>query len=154
MTTLLYDLAALAIAGWALMILLPGWSVKKRVVEWTAFPVAVSVVYVVGIAVVLGRTGPGVVADFGSSEGVVRLLSRPDVALVAWIHILAFDHLVGVVIFRDNLRHGIVSLPVQSVLLFLTLMFGPLGFLAYWTVRVVRGGGSDLGGAVEPKEAT
>ncbi|HSM06890.1 MAG TPA: abscisic acid-deficient protein Aba4 family protein, partial [Longimicrobiales bacterium] len=92
------------------------------------------------------------VADFGSAEGVVRLLSDPDVALVAWIHLLAFDHLVGVFIFRDNLQNDVVPVPVQSILLFLTLMFGPAGFLTYWIVRVARGRGTSLISSVEGQD--
>ncbi len=146
MTTMLFDLAGLAIVGWALMILLPGWSVTKRLVGWTAFPVAVSALYTIGVVAMLSQSGLGVMADFGSAEGVIGLLARPDIALVAWIHILAFDHLVAVVIFRDNRRHNVVPLPVQSVLLLLTLMLGPAGFLAYWTIRVTRGRGGEIGG--------
>lgn len=142
----LFDVAGIAILGWALMIFLPGWGVTRRIVEWTAFPILISVVYLVGIVIVLADVGPGAVADFGSAEGVVGLLARPDVALVAWIHILAFDHLVGVIIFRDNRIHEVVPLPVQSVILFLTLMFGPVGFLTYWLVRVGRGRGPAMAG--------
>lgn len=145
MVPVLFQVAGFAIVGWALMILLPGWSVTKRLVEWAAFPAALALIYVVGAVAVLAETGPGIVADFGSAEGVVAILSRPDVALVAWIHILAFDHLVGVAIFRDNLRRRVVPLPVQSVILFLTLMFGPAGFLAYWLARVYRGRGAPVG---------
>jgi hypothetical protein len=81
------------------------------------------------------RTGPGIMADFGSAEGVTRLLTNPDIALIAWIHILAFDQVVGMVIYRDNMAHRYVPLPVQSVILFATLMFGPLGFLTYYVLR-------------------
>ena len=138
---LLFDIAGFAIAGWLLMILLPGWRVTQRVVQSTAFPAALCVIYVVGVVALLSRTGLGVIGDFGSAEGVVGLLADADVALVAWIHILAFDHLVGLFIFRDNLLHAVVPLPVQSVLLFVTLMFGPAGFLLYWGVRSLRGHG-------------
>ena len=150
MTTVLFNVAGLAMVGWALMILLPGWRVTKRLVEWTAFPVAVSVIYVIGVLAVLGETGFGIVADFGSAEGVVGLMVNPDIALIAWIHLLAFDHLVGVVIFRDNLRHDVVPIPIQSLLLLVTLMFGPAGFLTYWVVRVARRRGSDLSGGGDP----
>ena len=153
MTTVLFNVAGLAIVGWALMILLPGWSVTKRLVEWTAFPVAVSVIYVIGVLAVLSETGFGVVADFGSAEGVDGLMANPDIALIAWIHLLAFDHLVGVVIFRDNLRHDVVPIPIQSLLLLATLMFGPAGFLMYWIVRVARGRGSDLAGGEDSARA-
>ena len=136
--------------GTGLMIFLPGWSVTKRLVEWTAFPVALSVIYVVGVAAVLSETGFGVIADFGSAEGVIELLANPNVALIVWIHMSALDHLVGVGIFRDNLRHEVVPIPIQSLLLALTLTFGPIGFLTYWIVRVARRRGSELAGAGDP----
>ncbi len=150
MTTVLFNVALLATAGWGLMILLPGWSVTKRLVEWIAFPVAISLIYVVGVAAVLSETGFGVIADFGSAEGVIELLANPNVALIVWIHMSALDHLVGVGIFRDNLRHDVVPIPIQSLLLALTLMFGPIGFLTYWIVRVLRRRGSELAGAADP----
>lgn len=153
MTTLLFNVAGVAILGWALMILLPTWSVTRRLVAWTVFPVLLAGIYVIGVVAVLAETGLGAVADFGSAEGVVRLLSDPDVALIAWIHLLAFDHLVGVLIFRDNLRNDVVPVPVQSILLFLTLMFGPAGFLTYWIVRVARGRGTSLTSSVEGQDA-
>src|SRR6185436_18153752 len=81
------------------------------------------------------RAGPGMINDFGSAEGVTRLLATPDVALIAWIHILAFDQAVGLMIYRENMRHRHVSLPVQSLLLFATLMFGPVGFLGWVLLR-------------------
>lgn len=145
MTSTLFDIAGLAVVGWALMILLPGWSLTRRLVGWSAFPVLLSAVYVVGVVAMLSKTGLGVVADFGSAEGVIGLLSQPDIALLVWIHVLAFDHLVGVFIFRDNQRHKVVPLPIQSLLLLLTLMFGPAGFLMYWAARVARQRNGDLG---------
>lgn len=146
----LFNLAGFAIVGWALMILLPGWNFTKRLVNWTAFPVAVSALYVIGLIAVLIETGLGVIADFGTAEGVVGLMAQPDIALIAWIHLLAFDHLVGIYIFRDNFSHDVVPLPIQSLLLFLTLMFGSAGFLTYWIVRVVRRRGRGPEGAENP----
>lgn len=150
MMTTLFNIAGIAMIGWALMILLPGWSVTRRLVEWTAFPVVLAGLYLIGIGIVFVESGIGVMGDFGSAEGVIGILSQPNGALVAWIHILTFDHLVGVIIFRDNLRHEVVSLPVQSVILFFTLMLGPVGFLSYWVLRTIRGPGPDLGGGPHP----
>ena len=135
MYVLLFDLAGYAIFAWLLLIVLPAWKVTRWIAETAVFPVFISVLYVVGIAPLLMRTGPGIMADFGSAEGVTRLLANPDIALVAWIHILAFDQLVGLMIYRENMQHRYVPLPVQSVLLFGTLMFGPIGFLTYYVLR-------------------
>jgi hypothetical protein len=39
------------------------------------------------------------------------------------------------------------ALPVQSLILFLTLMFGPVGFLVYYALRIARGRGPAIGDA-------
>jgi hypothetical protein len=74
-------------------------------------------------------------------------MAQRDIALVAWIHFLAFDQLVGIFIYRDNLHHRYVPIPVQSVILFFVFMLGPVGFLAYYLIRWARSG--SLGGRTE-----
>ncbi|HEU0013529.1 MAG TPA: ABA4-like family protein, partial [Longimicrobium sp.] len=136
----LFQLAGIAMLGWLLLILLPAWRGTRWIAETAVFPVFLSLLYVVGLVPLLAELGPGIMRDFGSAEGVTGLLRNPDLALVAWIHILAFDQAVALMIYRDNLRHRTVPLPVQSVILLLTLMFGPLGFLAYQAARAARRG--------------
>ncbi|MDQ3804482.1 MAG: ABA4-like family protein, partial [Acidobacteriota bacterium] len=136
----LFNAAGLAILAWALLIFLPKWRVTRLVARTEIFPVFLAVLYAVGVVPLLVEAGPGVMRDFGSAEGVTRLLARQDVALVAWIHILCFDQLVGLYIYRDNMERRHVPLVVQSVLLFLTLMFGPAGFLLYYLLRLARRG--------------
>lgn len=131
----LFNLAGIAILGWLLLILLPTWKVTRWLAEKAVFPVFLASIYVLGIVPLLMRTGPGIMGDFGSAEGVTRLLASGDIALIAWIHILAFDQVVGMMIYRENMRERYVPLPVQSVILFATLMFGPVGFLAYVVLR-------------------
>jgi len=134
----LFEIAGLAILGWALLIFLPPWKVTRWFAETAVFPIYLSVLYVVGILPIVIAAGPGIMSDFGSVQGVLQLLQDPDVALIAWIHILAFDHLIGVLIYRDNMRHRFVPLPLQSVILFFTLMLGPVGFVTYWLIRAGR----------------
>lgn len=136
----LFNFAGLAIVAWALLIFLPKWRVTRLIARAEIFPVLLAVLYAVGVVPLLAETGPGVMRDFGSAEGVTRLLARQDVALVAWIHILCFDQLVGLYIYRDNMERRHVPLVVQSALLFLTLMFGPVGFLLYYLLRLARRG--------------
>jgi hypothetical protein len=136
----LFDLAGIAIVAWLLLIFLPRWGVTRFVARTAVFPVFICVLYVVGVVPLLLETGLGVMRDFGTAEGVTRLLARQDVALVAWIHILAFDQLVGLFIYRENMERRYVPLPVQSFILFLTLMFGPAGFLVYYILRLLRRG--------------
>jgi len=145
----LYDLAGWAMFAWLLMIFLPSWRVTRWLARSAVFPIWICVLYTIGIAVVLRDTGPGIMQDFGNREGVLRILARTDVALVAWIHILAFDQFAGLWIYRDNLRHRYVPVVVQSGLLLLTLMLGPLGLLTYWLIRVARRAPRLAGGWIE-----
>jgi hypothetical protein len=132
---LLFDVAGVAMLGWLLLIVLPAWRVTRWVAERSVFPVFLSVLYLAGILPLVAQLGPGIMRDFGSAEGVIRLLANPDVALVAWIHILAFDQAVALMIYRDNMRERYLPLPVQSIVLVFTLMFGPLGYVGYLALR-------------------
>lgn len=134
----LFALANPAVAFWLLLMLLPGWRVTRFLANTAIFPVYLAVLYVVGIASAAAASGFGFMSDYGSAEGVTRLLSNTDFALLVWIHVLCFDQAVGHYIYRDNMKHRYVPLPVQSVLLFCTLMFGPLGFLGYIGLRSLR----------------
>jgi hypothetical protein len=161
MYRLLFDLAGFAIVGWLPLIFAPKWRLTRRIAESAIFPAYLAALYLVGAAAVLAELGPGIMADFGSAEGVLGILRMESVALIAWIHILTFDQVVAILIYRDNMRHRLLPLPVQSVLLVLTLMFAPIGFLAYWLVRLLRGrregmawdGGEAASGAERSREA-
>jgi hypothetical protein len=65
---------------------------------------------------------------------LATFLGRPEIALVAWIHMLALDLFVGRWIFRDGHERGIGAWPMAAVLL-LTLLLGPLGLLVYLLLR-------------------
>lgn len=136
----LFQLASLAIIGWVPLIFAPTWRGSRRLADTAFFPIYISVLYAVGIGALLMEQGPGFIADFGPPEGVARLLAEQEIAWVAWLHILAFDQVVGLQIYRENMRHRYVPVPVQSLLLFLTLMFGPIGYLAFTAIRVARRG--------------
>src|SRR5262245_4171600 len=134
----LFTLSGLGIFGWLLLIFLPTWKVTRRIADSGIFPFYLALLYLVGVTAALRETGPGIMADFNTAEGVLKILKMESVALVAWIHILAFDMLVANLIYRDNMKHRFIPVPLQSVLLALTLMFAPVGFLIYWLIRVTR----------------
>jgi hypothetical protein len=134
----LFDLAGLAIIGWIPLIFLPLWRGTRRLAESAVFPAYLALLYVVGITAVLADMGPAIMGDFGNADGVLRLLQTEGLALVAWIHILAFDQVVGVLIYRDNMRYGYVPTWLQSIILVVTLMLGPVGFLTYYILRIRR----------------
>jgi hypothetical protein len=137
MSDQLFSLAGIATLGWVLLILLPGWRVTRRMADLEVFPIYLAILYLVGIAPLLVASGPGIIRDFGNADGVANLLARRDVALIAWIHILVFDQVVGVMIYRENARERYMPVVVQSLVLVLTFLFGPVGYLAYSAARAV-----------------
>lgn len=136
----LFKLAGFAAPAWALLIFLPTWRGTRWLARSAIVPALLCLLYVIGIVALISASGFGFMRDFGSAEGVTRLLSQQNVAIVAWIHFLAFDQLVGIFIYRDNMHHRYVPIPVQSVILFFTFMLGPVGFLTYYLARLIRSG--------------
>ena len=136
----LFKLAGFAAPAWALLIFLPTWRGTRWLARSAIVPALLCLLYVIGIVALISASGFGFMREFGSAEGVTRLLSQQNIALVAWIHFLAFDQLVGIFIYRDNMHHRYVPIPVQSVILFFTFMLGPVGFLTYYLSRLIRSG--------------
>jgi len=132
-----FDSSFLLVAPfWLLMIALPGWRWTRRVVAspWIAAPAAA-----LYLALVLPGL-PGVLGAVASPSlgAIAALLGTPEGATVAWLHFLAFDLFVGRWIYLDARERGITPW-LTSPLLFLTLMLGPTGLLAYLGVRGWRG---------------
>jgi hypothetical protein len=74
---------------------------------------------------------------YGTLNEVKMLLSNDAVLLSGWVHYLLFDFFVGMYIAKccDEDR---VPFLVQTILLVLTFMFGPLGLLLYVCMRGVE----------------
>jgi hypothetical protein len=138
MYELLFSFTGVAMISWLLMIFLPKWKVTYTIVKWAVFPLSLSVLYLVGLAYYIANHGISFVNDFGSYEGVIQLLTVPEVAIIAWLHILAFDQLVGRMIYMENMERRRVHLIAQSICLFLTLMAGPVGYLFYTVLKRKR----------------
>ena len=87
--------------------------------------------YLVFIVVALAsadRVDPGA---FFSLEGVMALFQSRWMTLAGWTHYLCFDLFVARWIMNDAPDGGYWLTPI----LFLTLMFGPIGLLCYLAVR-------------------
>ncbi len=140
MSLTLFNLAGPAILAWVFLIFAPKWRGTQWLARTAVVPALLCLLYVVGVVWLISNAGFGFIRDFGNADGVAKLMAQRDIALVAWIHFLAFDQVIGIFIYRDNMHHRYVPIPVQSVILFLTLMLGPLGFLSYYLLRWARSG--------------
>jgi Domain of unknown function (DUF4281) len=82
-----------------------------------------------------GGPANGAGADFSTLAGVMALFDTRGGATIGWIHYLAFDLFVGIWVARNADRHGYHRI-VQIPILFLVLMFGPLGLTVFLLLRL------------------
>ncbi|MGB4073267.1 ABA4-like family protein [Pseudomonas sp.] len=132
----LFKLTSLiALGGWLMLVCLPFWPYTDEVVLGFSV-VLLAIVYSWLLFVAMrqrpepGSGRPG----FFSLGGVLSLLRQPTAALAAWVHILAFDLMVGLYIRSEGAIAGISHWALLPCYV-LTLMFGPLGLLAFLALR-------------------
>ena len=127
--------SVLALIGWLLLMALPGWAHTASVVVGVVV-VLLAIIYAwVLFPALRQRPEPGSgKPGFFTLGGVLALLRNPTAALAAWIHILAFDLMVGVYIRHEGALAGISHWALLPCYV-LTFMFGPLGLLAFLGLR-------------------
>lgn len=117
---------------WFLMILLPFWSWTKRIIgsPWIAAPAAL-----LYASLVLPQAG-GLLGALANPQlaQIAALLGTPAGATIGWVHFLAFDLFVGRWVYLDSQERKLTAWLVSPIL-FVVLMFGPLGLLLYLLVR-------------------
>jgi Domain of unknown function (DUF4281) len=125
----LFSIANLfALVGWLVL----GWAVVRRN-NWLRddiagrwWPLALAAFYSLLILLFFGKTEGG----FDSLANVKKLFTSDWLLLAGWIHYLAFDLFVGAHIARRVMEDRLPRLTLL-LLLPLTFMFGPLGYVAY-----------------------
>ncbi|WBB69248.1 ABA4-like family protein [Micromonospora sp. WMMD812] len=133
MTATLFTLTfAVAAPFWALMILLPHWSLTARIIRSPLIVAPVLVIYAILVLPAIGEVLPAVTSP--TLDGVRNLLGTDDGAAAAWAHMIAFDLFVGRWAWLDSRERGVPALVMAAVLV-LTILLGPLGLAAYLAVR-------------------
>jgi hypothetical protein len=119
---------------WLLMILLPRWSVTKKIIggRWIVLPIALT--YAIPILPRLAADLPTLMAPLRDPIHayfpVHALLVTPAGTSLAWAHILAFDMFVARWIYLDSRSRNINPLLMAPLLVF-SLLAGPLGYVLY-----------------------
>ncbi|MEM7490787.1 MAG: ABA4-like family protein [Pseudomonadota bacterium] len=130
---LLFSLSFLvALVGWialAVAPLRPGLLLR---IGGRVVPVILSVGYVLLAATYFPDASGGLT----SLPEALVFFTAPGVLLAGWVHYLAFDLVVGAWAVRDARTRGVPHLAVLPCLV-LTMMLGPVGFLAYMAVRAI-----------------
>jgi len=133
MTGVLFSLTFLLAAPfWALMILLPGWSWTRRIIDSPLIVLPVVLIYALLVVPAFGEVLPAVANP--TLGGVRELLGTANGAAAGWAHMIAFDLFVGRWIWLDARARHVPHLALAPILV-LTILLGPLGLAAYLAVR-------------------
>ena len=122
-----------AFLGWIMLIVLPRFPLVDRVILPVGACGLLGLLYLYLIVTQIGQTSGG----FGSLDAVASLFANPHLLLAGWIHYLAFDLFIGCWEVRDARRRGIPHWLVVPALV-LTFMFGPIGLVVYYLIRLAR----------------
>ena len=117
--------------GWLLLAILPRWKWTARLITSVIIPALLGLVYLYLVITQFGKTEGG----FGALSQVQQLFQNPAMLLAGWIHYLAFDLFIGSWEVRDAQRLGLNHLLVIPCLA-LTFLFGPIGLLLYFGIRL------------------
>lgn len=132
----LFKLTSLiALVGWLMLVCLPFWPYTDELVLGLCVVVLAILYCWLLVDAMRQRPEPGSgKPGFFTLGGVLSLLRQPTAALAAWVHILAFDLMVGLYIRHEGAIAGISHWALLPCYV-LTLMFGPLGLLAFLALR-------------------
>ena len=126
---------AMAMIGWAGLILLPGKRFVVEVLARVLIPTIIALIYAWLMATQIGNAPEG--GGFGSLTAVSTLFSVDALLLAGWIHYLAFDLFVGTWEVTDSRREGVHHLLVVPCLV-ATFMVGPVGLGLYLAIKYIN----------------
>lgn len=134
----LFGLASAAVMpAWAILICAPrGRWAWLDIIPRLVVPAMLSALYAGLILTYFSGSGGG----FGSIAAVRQLFANDYTLVAGWVHYLAFDLMIGVMMAAKMDRMGLSRLS-QAPLLGLIFLFGPLGVLLIWiTEWILRWG--------------
>jgi hypothetical protein len=135
MSTIFSAMFLLVAPLWLAMIFAPRWRLTARLVASPFVVLPIALLYAVLVVPRLPELLPLLLRP--ELEPIAALLGSAAGATIGWAHFLAFDVFVGRWVFLDA-RERRISAWIVSPILFVVLMFGPLGFALYLAVRAIR----------------
>jgi len=122
-----------ALIGWLILVFAGRMKWAAALVTGAILPLLFGILYAGLIAAHWGESA----GSFSTLAGVAALFGNHWLLLAGWIHYLAFDLFIGSWEVRDSVKNGIAHWMVIPCLL-VTFMFGPVGLLLYFLVRVLK----------------
>ena len=123
--------STLAMIGWLALLLAP-LNRAYAIPFARGAALILAAAYLIQIFTITVPTG----GDFFTLAGVTTLFGAPGNVMLGWTHYLAFDLFIGSWETEDAAQRGLphwLLIPCLG----LTFIFGPIGLLAYFTLRTV-----------------
>jgi hypothetical protein len=118
---------------WALMVIAPGWSITRRLMDSYLPYVALASLYVF-LFVTLDSSVLEAFSDPQLSlEVLAGMFAVPHVTATGWVHFLVMDLFVGRWIYLQGQAEGIFTRHSLALCLFA----GPLGLLVHFITRAI-----------------
>jgi Domain of unknown function (DUF4281) len=132
---ILFELSGLLVLPlWVLMLFFPGWRRTECVMRSPWVAAGPAALYALLVLPHIATHAPVLMRpELGE---IAALLGSRAGATISWAHFLAFDLFVGRWVYLDGRRRRVSSWLMAPVL-FLTLLFGPLGFLLWLCLRKI-----------------
>lgn len=141
-----------ALPFWAMMILLPGWKVTRKVME-SLLPIAIlAAVY---LYLLVTGFNADVLKEFSDPQlsltSLTDLFSQPAVMATGWVHYIVMDLFVGRWIFLEGWDKRVWT----THSLILCLFAGPVGLLSHLlTVAIVQTTRQNRPSAPQPEKGS
>lgn len=118
--------------AWIVLIFFPKKSWRNPVIY--SFAAIMALTYAIYVSTGLGNFD---MESFSKLEGIKAMFTSDVAVLTGWIHYLVFDLLVGNWVLNNSQKHKINHYIIIPCLL-LCFMFGPIGFLLYSIVKLIK----------------
>lgn len=122
----------IVLPAWIILVFFPKKPWRNPVIY--GFAMAMALVYAFYVVSSLGDLD---LEAFSKLEGIKAMFASDKAVLTGWVHYLVFDLLVGNWVLNNSHKHHINHYLIIPCLL-LCFMFGPMGYLLYSLVKIVK----------------
>ena len=117
--------------GWIVLFAFPNWAIGDKVILYGVFVViAIAYIYYLTIGIKTPVRSEHGKPGFFAMRNVLALFDNSNLSLASWMHIIAFDLIVGLFIRTQGALLDIEHWKLIPCY-FMTLMFGPIGLLLF-----------------------
>ncbi|UKJ08405.1 ABA4-like family protein [Solitalea lacus] len=125
--------STLALIGWIMLIVVPKWK-QTAILVFNFIVILFSIAY---LSIIILNFDKFSMNSFSTLDSVASLFENRSLLLGGWIHYLAFDLIIGLLITEHALKNNFNG-PLLILCQLLTFILGPIGFLIYYITNAIK----------------